>query len=93
MSVAELGRFLKDAAIGEPVHYLKAHPSLASFLDRETGAGNYKMLVSETTTSQDRVMKMTVALAKRPYGMTEGGRSEVALDRPRCGKRAVGCSC
>ncbi len=47
MGVKELARFLKASGVGEAADYLKAHASLASFLDGAVGAGDYKVVVSD----------------------------------------------
>jgi len=47
MTLADLASHLKTSRIGEVADYLKAHPALAPFLDRATGAAAYKIVVSE----------------------------------------------
>ena len=47
MGVKELAGFLKKASVGDAAGYLKQHPALAGFLDRTTGGGLFKTVVSE----------------------------------------------
>jgi type I restriction enzyme, R subunit len=47
MDPGELLRFLKNASGSDAEAYFKAHDSLAAFLDRTTGPGAYKMVISE----------------------------------------------
>ncbi len=60
MDVRELAAFLKRSPIGDAAEYLKSHPALAPFLDRATGGGAYKVVVSE---HHDHVREIT-----RGYG-------------------------
>lgn len=68
MGLRDLARFLKKAGIGEAADYFKTHPVLAPFLDRTTGGGAYKMVVSEKL---DQVREVTRGYGKhgsRPPG-------------------------
>lgn len=47
MGVKELAQLLKNGTVGEAAAYLKAHPSLAGFLDRTAGTVVYRTVVSE----------------------------------------------
>ncbi|AKV04339.1 Type I restriction-modification system, restriction subunit R [Labilithrix luteola] len=60
MSLGELASFLKTNRVGDVANYLREHPALAPFLDRTTGAGGYKTIVSEHV---DEVREVT-----RGYG-------------------------
>jgi len=61
----ELAQFLKKATVGDVADYLKRHPSLAAFLDRATGSGGHKLIVSEKT---DQIHEVT-----RGYGQHGNG--------------------
>ena len=60
MNLGELAAHLKTSRIGDVADYLKAHPALAPFLDRATGAAAYKIVVSE---HDDEIREVT-----RGYG-------------------------
>lgn len=47
MDLRDLVDHLKTSGIGDAAEYLRAHPALAPFLDRATGAAAYKVVVSE----------------------------------------------
>ncbi len=47
MDLRELTQLLKHGTVLDAAAYLRAHPSLAPFLDRTVGGGEYKVLVSE----------------------------------------------
>ncbi len=47
MNLGELASFLKSNRVGDIAAYLREHQSLAPFLDRTTGTGAYKIVVSE----------------------------------------------
>jgi type I restriction enzyme, R subunit len=61
MSVKELAGFLKQSSVGAAADYLKTHPALAGFLDRTTGAGTYKTLISE---KGDELREVSVGYGK-----------------------------
>jgi type I restriction enzyme R subunit len=47
MGVRELAGFLKEAGVGDAADFFEQHPALAGFLDRTTGGGPYKQVISE----------------------------------------------
>ena len=65
MSVKELGPYLKTSGAGEAAEYLKAHPSLASFLDRTVGSAPYRTVVSEKA---DELREVTHGYGKHGSG-------------------------
>jgi type I restriction enzyme R subunit len=79
MSVGELAQLLKKSSVGAIADYLLAHPALAPFLDRTTGSGDYKTVVSE---KPDEVREVTRGYGKhgsRPPGdYLEAFRSFIA---------------
>ncbi len=72
MSLGELAAFLKTSRVGDAAAYLKEHPALAPFLDRTTGAGAYKIVVSEHV---DEIREVT-----RGYGRHGSKRPADYLD-------------
>jgi type I restriction enzyme R subunit len=67
MTVKDLAQLLKGGSVADAADYLRAHPSLAPFLDRTTG-GPYKMVVSE---KHDELHEVTRGYGKhgsRPPG-------------------------
>ncbi|MBX3197917.1 MAG: type I restriction-modification system endonuclease [Labilithrix sp.] len=72
MSLGELAAFLKTSRVGDAAAYLKEHPALAPFLDRATGAGAYKIVVSEHV---DEIREVT-----RGYGRHGSKRPADYLD-------------
>ncbi len=68
MTVKELVQTLKKGSVGEAADYFRAHPALATFLDRLVGAGAYKTIVSDTF---DEIREITRGYGKhgsRPPG-------------------------
>jgi type I restriction enzyme R subunit len=63
MAPQELAVFLKEGSLGDAAEYFKSHPALAPFLDRATGKGAYKMIVSELA---DEVREVTYGYG--PHG-------------------------
>ncbi len=78
MDVKELAQFLKKASVGDAAEYLTQHPALAGFLDRTTGGGTYKMVISERV---DEVREVSHGYGKhgnrRPSDFLESFRSFV----------------
>lgn len=78
MDVKELAQFLKKAGVGDAADYLTQHPALAGFLDRTTGGGTYKMVISERV---DEVRDVSHGYGKygnrRPSDFLESFRSFV----------------
>jgi type I restriction enzyme R subunit len=72
MNLAELAAFLKRSRVGDAAAYLKEHPALAPFLDLTTGAGAYKIVVSEHV---DEIREVT-----RGYGRHGSKRPADYLD-------------
>jgi type I restriction enzyme R subunit len=60
MAIEELVSLLKGGTVGGAAEYLEKHTSLAPFLDRATGGGAYKIVVSE---HEDELREVT-----RGYG-------------------------
>jgi type I restriction enzyme, R subunit len=68
MDPRELAHHLKVSSPGDAAAFFKAHPLLAAFLDRATGSGAYKQIVSE---HYDQVREVTTGYGKhqsRPPG-------------------------
>ena len=65
MGAKELGPYLKKSGVGEAAEYLKAHPSLASFLDRTVGNVPYRTLVA---TKPDELREVTHGYGKHGSG-------------------------
>jgi type I restriction enzyme R subunit len=68
MDPRELAHHLKVSSPGDAAAFFEAHPLLASFLDRTTGGGAYKQIVSE---HYDEVREVTTGYGKhqsRPPG-------------------------
>jgi type I restriction enzyme R subunit len=68
MGIKELARFLKTSTVGDAADYLKAHPALASFLDRSTGGKDYKVIVSEQADQVHEVVRGYGKHGSRPPG-------------------------
>ena len=66
MGLRDLVQFLKSARVAEVADYLTAHPALAAFLDRATGSGANKVIVSEKSDAIHEV--------SRGYGPGVSGR-------------------
>jgi type I restriction enzyme R subunit len=79
MTVRELAALLKKSSVGDAADYLKNHPALAPFLDRASGGGGYKLVVSER---HDEVREVTHGYGKegnrRPDDYLEAFRKFVA---------------
>jgi len=71
-------RFLKTTSVGDAAKYLGQHPALASYLDRTTGGGVYRMVISERV---DEVRDVARGYGKhgnrRPSDFLESFRSFV----------------
>ncbi|HEY1954395.1 MAG TPA: type I restriction-modification system endonuclease [Polyangiaceae bacterium] len=68
MGFGELVHLLKKETTGSVADYLGQHPNLAPFLDRASGAGAYKVVVSE---AEDEIREVTRGYGKhgsRPPG-------------------------
>ncbi len=78
MGLKDLAQMLKTATVGAAADYLAAHAELAPFLDRTTGAGGYKVIVSE---SADELREVTRGYGKhgsrRPGDYLEAFRAFV----------------
>ena len=57
MGLEELTRLLKKETVVAVADYLKEHPALAPFLDRTTGGGAYKVVVSEAADALHEVTR------------------------------------
>jgi type I restriction enzyme R subunit len=68
MGIKELARFLKTSSVGDAAEYFKAHPALASFLDRSTGGKDYKVIVSEQADQVHEVVRGYGKHGSRPPG-------------------------
>src|SRR5262249_38294116 len=79
MGIKELVQLLKASPVGDTAAYLAQHPALASFLDRATGNGAYKIVVSEKS---DQVHEVTRGYGKhgsrRPDDYLEAFRAFVS---------------
>ncbi|CAN5478200.1 type I restriction-modification system endonuclease [soil metagenome] len=68
MDVRALIALLNGRLVGAAADYLAKHPALAPFLDRTTGGGGYKMLVSEKVDEIREVVRGYGKHGSRPPG-------------------------
>jgi type I restriction enzyme R subunit len=61
MSASELTRYLKEASLDVVASFFRSHASLCALLDRTTGVGGYKQIVSE---HHDELREVTTGYGK-----------------------------
>lgn len=74
MPIRDAIEHMKNSSVGEVADWLAKHPMLASLLDRETGGGGYRQIVSQR---EDDIREVTRGFGdrKKPEDYIEGFRS------------------